>query len=188
MKIAGILLFWCLLSATFVLAQNGPTQTVNVGLKALVAQYGTKCGSKPAKGAKTNALFNNKKSIHWPYLQLTKDSEEIVEVDEMLYANNSEYWESVEGLLKAINCHLEKDKVITPVRFEEWPTKYSAEETFSKFSPQFTSSFGSTKNIYVITNAMHPYRLNGDFTAEYTAFFEVKGTTSKLIGFVLWVD
>lgn len=173
-KVFTILLLIALQSSSF----KAQSQTAN---EKLVRSAWTALQTKYAPLAKKGeiSVFDiNGKQTEWPIWVRDMSSEvlyqekeiDLIWVENMKYHYNQPYWESMQKLFK-IATALSKTRI---TNFEDAPMSPDDKETFTK---AIIDRFGSTKNIYGVTNEQQS-------PIEYmTVFFHVKNGTAKFIGY-----
>jgi hypothetical protein len=154
-------------------AQTANEKIVKTAWTSLMAKY-----APLAKKGEISVFDINGKQTEWPIWVRDMSSEvlyqekeiDLIWVDNMKYHYNQSYWESMQKLFK-IATALSKTRITS---FEDAPMSPDDKETFTK---AITDRFGSTKNIYGVTNEQQS-------PIEYmTVFFHVKNGTAKFIGY-----
>ncbi len=164
------LLFFTVFQLFFsqVSAQLPAQQLVKNTWSALVAKYGPM-----AKKGEIGSFDTDGKRTEWPIwvrdisdtLYLSKDW-----VDGVEYHYNQSYWASMRNLFRLATSY-PKTRVTS---FVDCPL---TEEDKEPMSNALIKRYGSTKNVYAITN-------EGQNPVEYMiAFFIVKGGAAKFIGY-----
>lgn len=169
-----VILLITLQSSTF----KAQSQTAN---EKLVKSTWTAMQTKYAPLAKKGeiSVFDiNGKTTLWPIWvrdisdeYLFQEQEiDLIWVDNMKYHYNQPYWKSMQNLFRLASSY-PKTRI---TNFEDAPIMAEEKELFTK---AVIARFGTTNNIYAITNEQQS-------PVEFmTAFFYVKGGVAKFIGY-----